>query len=239
IRDAILEECRNRKNSALPLLSWEMEQRREDLHQEIKRTLKIKPGRNGGNSAAAAAAATGRGKVSLARRLRLEKEIDAYIDLVWNELEALADRMAASGGVELTGKREILREKAENPPAGPSAARPAALQTPRAVQGRKNPAAGPVAGEKTAELEPVKVHTALLSRPLAFTPELIGSPESLAVLQSSPGESAAGGPVFEERNGITYINKAYTVPGNDMAKKIELDEKFKDLVDSVINDSGR
>jgi hypothetical protein len=280
IRNAILEECRNRKNSTLPLLSWEMEQRREDVRQEIKRTLKIKPGRNGGNSTAAA----GRSKVSrsLARRLRLEKEIDAYIDLVWSELEALADRMAASGGAEPAEKREAPREKAENPPAGPRTVKPAASQ---AVQGRKDPAAvpaagkgtaglepvkvqtallsrpltftpeligspeplaalqgspaEPAAGKETAKLEPVKVQTTLLSRPLAFTPELFGSPEPLAALQGSPAEPAAGEPVFEKRDGITYINKAYTAPGNEPAKKIELDEKFKDLVDSVINDSGR
>jgi hypothetical protein len=204
IRAAILEECLNRKNSALPVRSWEMEQRREDMHQEIKRGLKIKRPGNGENSTAAV-----RGKVSrhLARRLRLEKEIDAYIDLVWNELEALADRLAAPCGAEPVGNRE--------------------------------PAAGAVGQDRTAELKPVRIRTALLSRPLAFTPELNGRPEPLAAFSGSAENPAAVEPVFKSKNGITRINRAYIAPDEEMMKKLELDGKFKDLVDSVINDSDR
>jgi hypothetical protein len=211
IRAAILEECRNRKNSALPVRSWELEQRREDLHQEIKRTLKIKPNRNGRNSTAATTSRR------LARQLRLEKEIDAYIDLVWNELEALADRLAAPRGAEPVWKRE-----------------PAGKQKPA----RKRAVAGASRQEPAAELEPVKIQTALLSRPLAFTPELNGRPEPLAAFHDSP-EKPAAEPVFKSKNGITYINKAYTAPDAELEKTLELNEKFKDLVDSVINDSDR
>jgi hypothetical protein len=271
IRTAILEECRNRKNSALPVRSWELEQRREDLHQEIKKILRIKPSGNGRNSTAAA-----QGKI--ARRLRLEKEIDTYIDLVWNELEALADRMAAPHGVEPVWKREAAgkqeqdgrqkpaRKKTEGTPAGPHAAMPDVLEPVKiqtallsrplafapelnsrpeplaaARQGgsrRKEPAAGAAKQDRAAELEPVKIQTALLSRPLAFTPELNSRPEPLAAFRDSP-EKTADEPVFKSKNGITYINKAYTAPDEEMAKTLELDEKFKDLVDSVINDSDR
>jgi hypothetical protein len=275
IRTAILEECRNRKNSALPVRSWELEQRREDLHQEIKKILRIKPNGNGRNSTAAA-----QGKISrrLARRLRLEKEIDAYIDLVWNELEALADRMAAPHGVEPVWKREAagkqeqdgkqkpMQKKTEGTPAGPHAAKPDVLEPVKiqtallsrplafapelnsrpeplaaARQGgarRKEPAAGAAKQDRTAELEPVKIQTALLSRPLAFTPELNSRLEPLAAFRDSP-EKTADEPVFKRKNGITYINKAYTAPDEEMTKTLELDEKFKDLVDSVINDSDR
>jgi hypothetical protein len=225
IRNAILEECRNRKNSTLPLHSWELEQRREDMRQEIKRTLKIKPEKNGGNSTSAAGDG---GKVSrrAEQRRRLEREIDTYIDLVWDELEALADHIAAPRGSELTGKLETAREKAE--PAGHGA---------RQV--------------RAAELEPVKVQTALLSRPLVFAPELNGKPEQLSAFRASIGkpvgkstarrppetEKPAGEPVFKNKNGITYISETYITPDKEIVEKLELDEKFKNLVDSVINDN--
>jgi hypothetical protein len=243
IRAAILEECRSRKNSALPVRSWELEQRREDMHQEIKRILKIKQRGNGGNSAAAQGKAV--------RRLRLEREIDTYIDLVWNELEALVDRLAMPHGDELARKQEAPRKKAENAPAGPRAAASGIPEAARqAVHGRKEPAAGGEAKQdRAAKLEPVKVQTALLSRPLAFTPELNGKPEPLSAFRT-PGEKPAapqpeetgkpaGEPVFKNRDGITYINKAYITPGRETVNQLELDEKFKNLVDSVINDNDR
>ena len=241
IRAAILEECRNRKNSVLPVRSWELEQRREDLHQEIKRTLKIKPNRNGRNSTAVT-----QGKISrrLARQLRLEKEIDAYIDLVWNELEALADRLTVPHGAEpvwkreSAGKRKPARKKAEGASAGPYAAMPGVSESRQEFQQREEPAAGAARQERAAELEPVKIQTALLSRPLAFTPELNGRPEPLAAFRDSP-EKPTAEPVFKSKNGITYINKAYTAPDEELEKTLELNEKFKDLVDSVINDSDR
>ncbi|MDR2052428.1 MAG: hypothetical protein LBP80_03360 [Treponema sp.] len=245
IRNAVLEECRNRRNSALPLRSWELEQRRKDMHQEIKRTLKIKPDRSRGNSASAAG---DQGKASrrVTRQLRLEREIDAYIDLVWNELEVLADRLAMPRGGELTGKREALREKAENL----RTAAHGVLEARQALQKRKAPAAGTAARRYPAELEPVKVQTALLSRPLAFAPELNGKPEPLAAFSVSgkkpaaprPVETekpAAGEPVLKNRDGITYINKTYITPDGETVKNLELNEKFKNLVDSVINDNSR
>jgi hypothetical protein len=236
IRAAILEECRNRKNSALPVRSWELEQRREDLHQEIKRILKIKQDRSGGNSAAAA-----RGKAArrVARQLRLEKEIDTYIDLVWNELEALVDRLAVSRSDEFARKQDAPRKKAENAPAGPPVTAPGVSEARQAVHKRKEPAANGARQDQTVELEPVKIQTALLSRPLAFAPELNNSPEPLAVCPDSSGKSAADEPVFKSRNGIIYINKTYTAPDKEMVNKMELNEKFKNLVDSVINDNDR
>jgi hypothetical protein len=228
IRAAVLEECRNRKNSALPVRSWELEQRREDMHQEIKSTLKIKRNGKGGNSAAPA---RGRAARRIARQLRLEKEVDAYIDLVWNELEALVDRLSVSRarGDEFAGKQEAPREKAGNAPG--------VSETRQAVRGQKVPAAA-ARQEQAVELEPVKIQTALLSRPLAFAPELSGSPEPLAAVHASAETPAAGEPVFKNKNGITYISKAYTAPDRETVNKLELDEKFKDLVDSVINDNS-
>ncbi|MDR2784370.1 MAG: hypothetical protein LBB83_00485 [Treponema sp.] len=249
IRNAIVEECRNRKNSPLPLRSWELEQRREDLRQEIKRTLKINPDRNSGNPAAAAG---NQGRVSrrIAWQLHLEREIDAYIDLVWNEIEALADRLAMPRGNDLAGKWEAPREKAETSPPGPRPARPGVSEARQAVHERKAPAAVAAARQdQAAELEPVKVQTAVLSRPLAFAPELNGKPETLATFRAPGGKSAApqpaetekpadGEPVFKNRNGITYINKTYITPDKETAEELDLNDKFKNLVDSVINDNG-
>ena len=242
IRNTIVEECRNRKNSPLPLRSWELEQRREDLRREIKRTLKIKPARSGGISASAAGS-QGKASRRITRQLRLEREIDAYIDLVWNELEALADRLAVPRGNELAGKGETLRGKAENPAAGPRPAGPGVSEARQAVHERKAPASGAGAKQdRAAELEPVKIQTALLSRPLAFAPELNGKPEPLSAFRASDGKPAAGDagePVLKNKNGITYINKTYITPNKETVEELELDEKFKNLVDSVVNDNGR
>ncbi|MDR1411942.1 MAG: hypothetical protein LBI91_07035 [Spirochaetaceae bacterium] len=235
IRTAVLEECRNRKNTALPLRSWEMEQRREEMRQEIKRIAKIKPGKGRGN---AAGQDQGRASRRAARQELLEKEIDSYFDFAWNELAAVVGRLAISRGGGPAGGRA---EGAKRAPGGRYAEKPADRETPQPVQAGK---------DQAAKLEPVEVRTALLSRPFAFTPELYNRPEPLAAFPSPAGKNAAperaetagpadGEPVFKTRNGITYINRPYTAPDGEAAKNLGLDEDFKDLVDSVINDAKR
>lgn len=216
IRGAVLEECRNRKNTALPLRSWEMEQRREEVRREIKRIAGIKPEKGRGNSAG-----PDQGKASrrAARQALLEKEIDSYFDFAWNELGTVIERLAVSRGGGPAGESGKRTESAKHAPGAGHA----------------------------AKLEPVEVQTALLSRPFAFAPELNGRPEPLGASRTAAGKPAApnraetggpadGEPVFKTRNGITYINKPYTAPDGEAVKKLGLNEEFKDLVNSVIND---
>jgi hypothetical protein len=228
IRAAILEECRTRKNSALPLRGWELEQRREDVRRETKKILRKTD-------------------------IKLEREIDAYVDSVWNEIEALAEylampRAAAAGysgqGPFPPGGTFTTESGPARPPgtsAGPHIARSGIPR--RAGPAGGKPAAAVAAGQnRAAEPRPVKAQTAVLSRPLVFTPELSGSPETPAA-SGDPAEFPAGNsdgnpadePVFKNRNGITYINGAYTAPDKETVKKLELDENFKELVKSVID----
>ncbi|MDR1129047.1 MAG: hypothetical protein LBL20_07025 [Treponema sp.] len=216
IRAAVLDECRNRKNTALPLRSWEMEQRREEVRREIKRIAGIKPEKGRGNSAG-----PDQGKASrrAARQALLEKEIDSYFDFAWNELGTVVERLAVSRGGGPAGESGRRTEGAKHAPGG----------------------------QHAAKLEPVEVQTALLSRPFAFAPEMNSRPEPLGASRGAAGKPAApdragtgspadGEPVFKTRNGITYINKPYTAPDGEAVKKLGLNEEFKDLVNSVIND---
>jgi hypothetical protein len=56
-----------------------------------------------------------------------------------------------------------------------------------------------------------------------------GSPET--------GKNAAGEPVFKNKDGITYINKAYLTPNKESVENPELNKEFKDLVNSVVKGS--
>ncbi|MDR3336556.1 MAG: hypothetical protein LBT16_05065 [Treponema sp.] len=268
IRTNILEECRRRKDFALPLLGRELEQRREDMRQEIKRTIKIK------------------------RNNRLEKEIDAYIDFAWNELEALVDSFApvrdareasparqpslppGAGPGQDASLQQILKAPPrdapfgsdaggqelaeEGPPEAAAAPKDTAQQWDRVQTGAAPTTGATVSREQAAELEPVEAfpQTVLLSRPFTFTAERNSSPEMLPApgrarnierapavpsrrMEGSPAETVAGGPVFRNKNGITYVNRAYLVPNNEAARGLELSEEFKDLVDSVIEAGGR
>jgi hypothetical protein len=217
IRAAILEECRARKDSALPLRGWELEQRREDLRRKIKKTLRIE-------------AADG---CPPARKTdsKLESEVDAYIDSVWDEIEALAEHLALPRAPTAghPGQRPPAAFTAGSGPArppessaGPHTARPGISQ-------RTGPA-GDAAGQN---------RTAVSPRPLAFTPESSGGPDP-SVASGGPAEfpvenPTGAQPVFKNRNGITYINRAYTAPDKETVKKLELDENFKELVNSVID----
>jgi hypothetical protein len=238
IRAAILEECRSRKDSALPLRGWEMEQRREDVRRKIKKTLKTD-------------AVDGRHPT---RRTdsKLESEADAYIDSVWDEIEALAEHLAmphATATAGHPGQRPPAAFTTGSGPArspepsagpGPHTAKPGISR--RAGPADKKPAA--VAGQNRAvEMSPVKVQTAVSPRPLVFAPESSGSLEPSGASgdpaefpAGNPGENPESGqPVFKNRNGITYINRVYTAPDKETVKKLELDENFKELVNSVID----
>jgi hypothetical protein len=212
IRAAILKECRIRESSALPLRGWELEQRREDLRREIKKTLKIE-------------AADGHHPVRKAD-IKLESEVDAYIDSVWDEIEAFAEHLAMPPAAAFTTGSGPAR------PPGPHTARPGILR-------RTGPAGNAAGQDRTAELSPVKVQKAVSPRPLVFSPESSIGPEAPAasgIPAEFPADNPAGGqPVFKNRNGITYINRVYTAPDREMVKKLELDENFKELVNSVID----
>jgi hypothetical protein len=237
IRAAILEECRIRKNSPLPLRGWELEQRREDVHREIKKALKMKVVDGRENSTV-----SGDGGVFPypARKadIKLEGEIDACIDSVWDEIEAVAEYLAMPRNAAVAGHPE------QRPSSSSADLRMARSGVSRRTDpaGRKTTVAA-ARQNRAAETYPAKGQMAVPSRPLVLVPELSGSPEAPAAFADpakspvrNPGENPAGGqPVFKNRNGITYINRAYTAPDRETVKKLELDENFRELVKSVIN----
>jgi hypothetical protein len=253
IRAAILEECRIRKNSALPLRGWELEQRREDVHRDIKKALKMKAVDGHENSTVSE---DGGVFPYLERKagIKLEEAIDAYIDSVWDEIEAVAEYMAMPCNAAVTG------HSGQRPPSsgstfttGGGLTRPsntsAGPHTARSgVSRRTDPAGKKTTGvaamqNRAAETYPARGQTAVPSRPFVLAPELSGTPEAPVAFADpakspvrNPGENPAGGqPVFKNRNGITYINRAYTSPDKETVKKLELDENFRELVNSVID----
>jgi hypothetical protein len=182
IRAGILEEYRRR--NARPFEYEELEYCREAVYHAIKKNVKVK-----GDE-------------------RLEKKIDAYLDLAWSELKALIE--APHQDVSRDAGSVFIEELS------------------RAEQPQRVKPSG-ATSSRTAELEPVGTYPVLLSRPFTFTAGLNNAPAGLPV-------EPAGEPVLRNKNGVTYVNRAYLSPNS---KTEGLSEEFKNLVNSVIEAGGR